>query len=195
MISKRYGEVPTHFDWAMWLDVQGIWCALMLPIILWAWSLSLGEFCSLLVMASVLVLIAIYDILYGLIYDQLVLSLLLLSVMPLFLGHLEPADACIGALLGSGLLGGLRYLSHGGLGLGDVKLAVPLGAWLGWEDLLLCLLLAAVMGLIYGGWLYLRHRLQRQTPLPFGPFLAWGALAAFGWGNPIRACVEAGLCW
>jgi prepilin signal peptidase PulO-like enzyme (type II secretory pathway) len=90
----------------------------------------------------------------------------------LFLGHLEPADACIGALLGSGLLGGLRYLSHGGLGLGDVKLAVPLGAWLGWEDLLLCLLLASVTGLVYGAWLFVCRRLNRHTPLPFGPFLA-----------------------
>ena len=78
--------------------------------------------------------------------------------------------------------------------MGDVKLSVPLGMWLGWEDLLLCLLLASVAGVLYGAWLFACRRLNRQTPLPFGPFLALGALAAFGWGSEIRAYVEVLLC-
>lgn len=194
MLSKSRTPVPQHFVWSMWMDVRGTWCIFMLSVTLLAWNLSLTDFCLLLVMAGVLVLIGIYDKCYGLIYDRLVLMLLLLSVLPLLCGHIEWNLSCAGALLGGGLLGGLRFLSHGGLGMGDVKLAIPLGLWLGWEDLLLCLLLASAAGLVYGGWLFIGGRLQRQSPLPFGPFLALGAVAAFGWGRLIRACIEAWLC-
>ena len=194
MNSKNGREFPQSFDWSMWKDVRGNWCALMVPVVLLAWGLPLTEFCLFSVMAGVLVLIAIYDMRYGLIYDRLVLLLLLLSMIPLLLGHMAWETACAGALLGAGLLEGLRVLSGGGLGLGDVKLSVPLGMWLGWEDLLLCLLLASVAGLFYGARLFVCRRLSRQTPLPFGPFLALGALAAFGWGAEIRAYVEVWLC-
>lgn len=194
MLSRHYGEIPLRFDWSMWMDVRGIWCGLMMPVVLWAWPLSLHDFCSLLVMAGVLVLIAIYDMRFGLIYDRLVFLLLLLSVVPLLCGHIALDTALMGAILGGSLLGGLRWLSHGGLGMGDVKLAVPLGIWLGWEDFLLCLLLASVAGLVYGAGLRLSHHIQKQTPLPFGPFLAGGAMVAFGWGNAIRSGIEVFLC-
>lgn len=195
MYSKMWKDVPLHFDWSMWLEVREIWCAFMMIVVVLAWQQPFLEFCLLVVMASVLVLIAIYDIRYGLIYDRLVLLLLLLGLIPMLCGYIAWESACLGALLGGSLLAGLRFLSHGGLGLGDVKLAVPLGMWLGWENLFLCLLLASVSGLIYGGWLLLCHRMQRKSPLPFGPFLAWGALAAFGWGHVIREYIEGGLCW
>ena len=194
MLSRHYGEIPLHFDWSMWMDVRSLWCGLMLPVVLWAWPLSLAEFCSLFVMAGVLVLIAIYDMRFGLIYDRLVFLLLMLSVVPLFCGHIALGTALAGAILGGSLFGGLRWLSHGGLGLGDVKLAVPLGVWLGWEDFLLCLLLASVAGLVYGGLMLAFQQMRRQTPLPFGPFLAGGAMVAFGWGGAIRSFFEVWLC-
>ena len=194
MNNKNGQDFPQSFDWSMWKDVRGNWCAFMLPVMLFAWGQPLTEFCLFIVMASVLVLIAIYDMRYGLIYDRLVLLLLLLGMIPLLLGYTAWETACVGALLGAVLLGSLRVLSGGGLGLGDVKLSVPLGLWLGWEDLLLCLLLASVAGLVYGAWLFVCRRLSRQTPLPFGPFLALGALAAFAWGAAIRAYIEV-LLW
>ena len=193
-MNSKGQEIPQSFDWSMWKDVRGNWCAFMSPVILLAWGLPLTEFCLFMVMAAVLVLIAIYDMRYGLIYDRLVLLLLLLSMIPLFCGHMAWETAGMGALLGAGLLEGLRVLSGGGLGLGDVKLSVPLGMWLGWEDLLLCLLLASVTGLVYGAWLFVCRRLNRHTPLPFGPFLTLGALTAFGWGSEIRAYIEV-LLW
>jgi len=194
MLNRNTEVLPVHFTWSMWVDVRDKWCALMMPVVLWGWTLPVNEFIPLLIMAGVLVLIAIYDMRYGLIYDYLVWLLLLLSVCPLFLGHVALGTAGIGALLGGCLLGGLRLLSHGGLGWGDVKLAVPLGLWLGWEDLLLCLLLASVTGVIYGAWLLWDKRMDSSMPLPFGPFLSFGALTAFGWGNVIRGYIEAWLC-
>lgn len=193
MASKGRGKIPQQFDLSMWAEARELWCAWMLPVILMAWPLSGVEFCLLLIFAAVLVLIGIYDMRYGLIYDRLVLSLLLLGSLPLAAGRGEPMAALTGALLGSGLLAGLRYLSRGGLGLGDVKLAVALGVWLGWADMLLCLLLSACSGLLYGSVLLLRQRIRRDTPLPFGPFLALGALLAFSWGQVIWDWIEAWL--
>ena len=58
--------------------------------------------------ACVLVLIAICDIRYGLIYDWLVVLLALLSLVPLLEGQMNWENACLGSALGCGLLWILR---------------------------------------------------------------------------------------
>jgi leader peptidase (prepilin peptidase)/N-methyltransferase len=74
----------------------------------------------------------------------------------------------------------LVLVSPAGIGMGDVKLAGPLGAYLGWlgatafaAGLVAAWLLAAVTGL----GLMLAHRASRTTQIPFGPFLVTAALA------------------
>jgi len=190
MAKKWNSNIPQRFDWSMLADVQGQWCGLMFVLLGLAWQLPVMEAVLFMVMAGILVLIAIYDWRYGLIYDRLVILLFLLGGLPIVCGHIDAVRAGLGALLGSGLLGALRYLTYGGLGLGDVKLAVPLGLWLGWEDIMLCLLLASCLGVGYGGLLFCQGRIQRYTPIPFGPFLAIGALLSFAAGNFIRAHLE-----
>ncbi|ESA31991.1 type 4 prepilin peptidase 1 [Leptolyngbya sp. Heron Island J] len=61
------------------------------------------------------------------------------------------------------------------MGGGDGKLAAMLGAWLGWQGLLLSILLASVLGAMVGGLGIVLRRLDRRRPIPFGPFLALGA--------------------
>jgi leader peptidase (prepilin peptidase)/N-methyltransferase len=68
----------------------------------------------------------------------------------------------------------LMLVSPTGIGMGDVKLAGPLGAYLGWlgataftAGLVAAWLLAAVTGVA----LMLAHRASRTTQIPFGPFL------------------------
>ena len=111
-------------------------------------------------------------------------------------------DAALGALLGGGLFWALaagyqRLAGVEGLGLGDVKLLAMIGAVLGWQSLPAVMLIASVAGTLGGIAVMLsprgrararrvRRRLGRgamarhlrRTPLPFGPFLALGALAA-----------------
>ena len=188
---KWNNKVPQQLDLAMVMAVRKEWCSVMLLLFLLVWYFfPLPDGVLFLVTAGILILIAIYDWRYGLIYDRLVMSLLLFSSLPLICGHIELVDAVLGALLGSGMLLVLRYLSHGGLGLGDVKLAVPLGFWLGWQDIMLCFFLAACLALVYGGFLLHKRHIQRYTPIPFGPFLAIGALLAFAGGPFIRGYVE-----
>ncbi len=59
-----------------------------------------------------------------------------------------------------------------GMGYGDFKLLSLLGAWLGWQSLPIILLLSASVGSVVGLTLIARGRLTRNTPMPFGPFIA-----------------------
>jgi prepilin signal peptidase PulO-like enzyme (type II secretory pathway) len=93
---------------------------------------------------------------------------------------------CLGALMLA-----LYCLSGGGMGEGDVKLAAVLGVWLGVERGLLCLLLAFVSGATVGLALLLRAGFSKRLALPFGPFLAFGALAAYFRGEELLAWYKA----
>jgi len=183
--NKSKSEIPRRFTWSMFVTVQRKWIGWMLILCFPACLLPEGKGIFFMIMASLLILISIYDWRYRLIYDRLTALLLLLGLLPLSCGYMGWGEAVMGVVFGSGLLGGLRYLSHGGVGMGDIKLVVSLGVWLGLENMILCLLLASCLGVIYGGVVLGRHRICRQTVLPFGPFLAVGALLAFGAGTII----------
>ena len=97
---------------------------------------------------------------------------------------LDLLTAAAGALLGAGLLFGLRalWLRFRGVeavGLGDVKLLLLIGAFLGPAPALGAVALAAALGVLVAGPLLLLGRIRRDTPLPFGTLLALGAGAVF----------------
>lgn len=62
------------------------------------------------------------------------------------------------------------------MGAGDAKLAAMMGAWLGWKYLLLAGFLACAIGAFAGGGAMALGLLNRRQPIPFGPFLALGAI-------------------
>ena len=76
-------------------------------------------------------------------------------------------------------------LGQAALGGGDAKLAAMLGAWLGWQGLLLSSFLACGLGALLGGGAIALGWLQRRQPMPFGPFLAIGAALTVGWGEEL----------
>lgn len=92
-----------------------------------------------------------------------------------YCGELWEAGA--GALASGAAMLAVYFASRGGMGEGDVKLALALGFWLGWERGLLCLLLAFVGGACVGLALLAGGRAQRNKALPFGPFLCAAGLA------------------
>ena len=74
-----------------------------------------------------------------------------------------------------------------GLGQGDWKLAAMLGAFLGWQPMLLTVLIASVAGTLVGlAAVGLRGRDMRH-PLPFGTFLGAAGIAVLFFGDPILA--------
>lgn len=119
-----------------------------------------------------------------LLYDKVTLLLAAVGVVRAFFEHqLLEALYGAGAMLVIILL--LYFVSRGGMGEGDVKLAPALGIWLGLEQGLLCLLLAFVSGGIVGALLLLCKRGKLKQAIPFGPFLCAAAVAAYFCGKEI----------
>ena len=92
-------------------------------------------------------------------------------------------SALLGALLGGGLLLALAaawYWLRGeeGMGLGDVKMLAMLGAFLGWKSMLVALFFASLAGSLVGLALIAGGRGDMKSKLPFGTFLALGAVVA-----------------
>jgi leader peptidase (prepilin peptidase)/N-methyltransferase len=71
------------------------------------------------------------------------------------------------------------------MGGGDAKLAAMLGAWLGWQGLLLSSFLACGLGALVGGGAIALGWLHRRQPMAFGPFMAIGAALTVGWGEAL----------
>lgn len=80
------------------------------------------------------------------------------------------------------LLGSVAF-GQQAMGGGDAKLAAMMGAWLGWKLLLLAAFLACAIGAFLGGAAMAMGLLSRRQPMPFGPFLAIGALLALFIGD------------
>lgn len=103
-----------------------------------------------------------------------------------------PTDAWIGAVLGGVVLYALawawyRFKGVHGMGLGDVKMLAMIGAFLGWQGTLVTLFLASLSGSLVGAGLMLSGRLNLQSRLPFGVFLAGAAVISLFFGNDLLA--------
>lgn len=73
-------------------------------------------------------------------------------------------------------------MSTEAMGGADAKLAAMLGAWLGWQGLLLSIFLAALIGTVLGGVGQLLRQIRQRQAIPFGPFLALGATLTVFYG-------------
>jgi leader peptidase (prepilin peptidase)/N-methyltransferase len=97
----------------------------------------------------------------------------------------EPARLLAG--LGAGLAFLLvALINPKGMGMGDVKLATMIGLFLG-AAVVPAILIALLAGVILGAFVIVRVGVSagRKTAVPFGPFLALGALVALFAGHPI----------
>lgn len=72
-----------------------------------------------------------------------------------------------------------------GMGAGDFKLLAALGAWLGWPLIPSVVLLSSAVGALVGLALIAFRDHDRQVPIPFGPYLAAGGVAALFFGEPL----------
>jgi len=102
-------------------------------------------------------------------------------------------DALIGMLAGGGVLWAIgeayyRYAGQEGMGGGDVKMLAMVGAFLGWQQVLITLVFSSITGSVIGLLVIAVKRGTMKYALPFGTFLAIGAVVAslfgeriFGW--------------
>lgn len=148
-------------------------------------SSRLGQW---LVFAALLLAVSLTDAYRRIIPDRLLLLLFANRVLWFFIFG-EGISAVCGALLSCLVPAALLALTllwekHSGkeaVGGGDIKLLFVLAAYLGWAELLLGLLAGCLLGLVYA----LLTRTGRGQAMPFGPFLAAGALLAVCFGEPL----------
>ncbi|MCL2658295.1 MAG: A24 family peptidase [Betaproteobacteria bacterium] len=112
---------------------------------------------------------------------------LLLNLRPFFV---DLPTAVIGATLGYLSLWSVFWAfklltGKEGMGYGDFKLLAAIGAWLGWKLLPFVILASSAIGAIIGIGLMLFARHGRETPIPFGPYLAGAGIAALFWGETL----------
>ena len=136
---------------------------------------------AMLLTASLIVLTAI-DLDHQLLPDSMTLPLLwiglLLNIDNTFVS-LE--SAVLGAVFGYLCLWAVFWLfkiftGKEGMGHGDFKLLAALGAWFGLAALPTIVLLSSVVGAVLGVALIVAGKQDRETPIPFGPFLAGAGL-------------------
>lgn len=128
-------------------------------------------------MAVVLVVIAATDIERRIIPNKIVLpaaAIVLLADLALFPGRApEFALAAVGAAAAFLLL---KLINRGAMGMGDVKLALLLGAGLG-SSVVGAVMIAFLATFPFALAIVIRGGMKaRKATLPFGPFLAFGAL-------------------
>lgn len=92
-------------------------------------------------------------------------------------------DALIGMAVGGGVLwligeAYFRFSGQEGMGGGDVKMLAMIGAFLGWKLVLVTLVLSSVVGSIVGMMVIAVRKGGMKYALPYGTFLALGALVA-----------------
>ncbi len=94
-------------------------------------------------------------------------------------------NALIGGAVGFAVLFLVVVLSRGGMGWGDVKMAALMGFALGFPIIFVGLMIGILCGGIIATFLLILKRKGRKQAIPFGPFLAIGAMTALIWGNTI----------
>ncbi|WP_414930870.1 prepilin peptidase [Streptomyces sp. Je 1-369] len=137
-----------------------------------------------LLLAPVGVLLALVDFTVHRLPDVLTLPLAAASLALLGLVTLVPEQAgswkasLYGALALAAAYFILFLINPNGMGFGDVKLALSLGAvlgWYGWGVLLIGTFAGFLLASLYGTALVVTRRASRKTAIPFGPFLIGGA--------------------
>jgi leader peptidase (prepilin peptidase) / N-methyltransferase len=101
-------------------------------------------------------------------------------------GHLR--NAAIGGVAGFAVLLAIHVAVPRGMGFGDVRLAGVIGMMLGWlglRYLFLGLFLAFLLASVIGVALIVARLRSRKDAVPFGPFMAMGAVLAVLWGRAI----------
>jgi len=106
------------------------------------------------------------------------------------LAHISWLDSLIGIIAGGGSLFLVaftyeRITGKEGMGGGDIKLLAMIGAWMGWRSLPLIVLISSVTGAVIGLTFILLAGKGYRFRIPFGPFLSFGTLFYFFFGNEL----------
>jgi leader peptidase (prepilin peptidase)/N-methyltransferase len=140
--------------------------------------------------ACVLLIITFIDLDIQIIPDRLSLGGIVAGLLVVYWLPVTYKDAVGGLVLGGGLLLAIIYgyyfiTKKEGMGGGDVKLIAMIGVFTGWHGVLFTVFASSLMGTIVGIPYGLIKKGTLKAAIPFGPFLALGALIYVFWGQQI----------
>jgi len=141
-------------------------------------------------LCAALIATSAIDLEHQLLPDSLTLPLLWAGLVVNLSGTFATLhDAVTGAIAGYLALWCVYWLFRllrgvEGMGYGDFKLLAAVGAWLGWAALPQVVVIAAVAGAVVGLVATALRKRRFDEPLPFGPYLAAGALFTLFAGTP-----------
>lgn len=155
-----------------------VWTLCVVGLVLCC-GIGMRSLCGMILVTGLLWL-SFIDLHSGMLYDVITLPLAVLGMFFSLCGFLVSIED---GLLGGTLCGVLFYClyiaARGGLGGGDVKLALAIGVWLGWQAAIIAVWTAFVLGGIAAAILLLTGRRGRWEGIPFGPFLSVGGYIGF----------------
>jgi leader peptidase (prepilin peptidase)/N-methyltransferase len=140
------------------------------------------------ILIAALLVITFIDIDHRIIPDIISLPGLPLGFLASFiLPQLKWSDSLIGIAAGGGSLLAVAWgyqliTGKDGMGGGDIKLLAMEGAFLGWKGVLFIVMASSLIGTAVGIFMMLRSGKGMKMALPFGPFLAMGAILYIFWG-------------
>ncbi|MCK4772969.1 MAG: prepilin peptidase [Candidatus Latescibacteria bacterium] len=157
----------------------------------WQYGLSF-QTAALALLSSALLVIFFIDLEFRIIPDGITLPGMIIALgVSLIPDGIGIVNATIGLLVGGGalyliaLLGDWLFKKES-MGGGDIKMAAMLGAFLGWQKVLLIFISSAVIGLAISlALMAFSARLRRERTVPFGPFLSIAAMLAMVAGDRI----------
>ena len=146
-------------------------------------------------LTAILVVLTAIDLDHQLLPDSLTLPLLWIGLLLNIDNTFVPLkSAVLGAVFGYLSLWAVFWLfkivtGKEGMGHGDFKLLAALGAWFGLTALPTIVLLSSVVGAVLGIALIVTGKQDRETPMPFGPFLSGAGLIHLFFPNVLLAWV------
>ena len=156
----------------------------------WHFGFGMASFGALILVWAMIPLVFI-DMDKQLLPDSITYPLLWTGLLfNLYGGFVSLEAAVLGAIFGYLSLWTVYWLfkiimKKEGMGYGDFKLLAAIGAWLGAGQLPLVILFSSVFGAVIGIAMIVFAKHGRNIPIPFGPYLAAGALIALFWGRAI----------
>lgn len=143
-------------------------------------------------LVATLIALAFIDLDTSFLPDDLTLPLMWAGIVSAALGWIPVSLA---ASVGGAVAGylALWFVFHAyrlirgkeGMGAGDFKLLAALGAWMGWQAIPSIILLSSAVGALVGIGLIVFRQHDREVPIPFGPYLAGGGVAALFFGEQL----------
>jgi leader peptidase (prepilin peptidase)/N-methyltransferase len=178
-LGGRCADCQTTISWRY--PLVELLCGLLYVFLYRQFGFS-GQSLVLTLLATSLLIVSCIDLEHKIVPDVITLPGILAGLFAsLFFTSVGFINAIVGVCLGGGLFFLIAILSRGGMGGGDIKLVAMIGAFLGWQAVLVTIFLGALSGALVGISLMMLKKKGRKDPVPFGPFLAIGALMTMVW--------------